>query len=200
MAYDDNRMRAQGFTLAELLIALAILGVIATFTIPKVLQSQQDGKYNAIAKEAVAMVSGAYSAYKLNNEPTASTSMGDLTPFMNYVKYETARTIDFVQTQTTRDCDGTVSGCLLLHNGAVLRYTLGGSHFGGTASTNAMHFNLDPDGVSGGTTDGPGKAVAIFMYYNGRVTSYGDVASGTNSGGVSYSPNSTLDPPWFSWD
>lgn len=33
-----------GFTLAELLIALGILGVIATFTIPKILSAQQDSK------------------------------------------------------------------------------------------------------------------------------------------------------------
>lgn len=45
---------ARGFTLAELLIALTILGVIATFTIPKILSSQQDGKLKAIAKETAA--------------------------------------------------------------------------------------------------------------------------------------------------
>ena len=44
-------MKPQGFTLAELLIALTILGVIAIFTIPKVLQSQQDTRYSAAAKE-----------------------------------------------------------------------------------------------------------------------------------------------------
>ena len=46
-----------GFTLVELLIALAILGTIATFTIPKVLQTQQDGKFKSIGKEAAGFVS-----------------------------------------------------------------------------------------------------------------------------------------------
>lgn len=47
-------MRENGFTLAELLIALAILGVIATFTIPKVLNSQQDGQKSAVFRETIA--------------------------------------------------------------------------------------------------------------------------------------------------
>ena len=34
---------AMGFTLSELLISLSILGIIAVFTIPKVLQVQQAG-------------------------------------------------------------------------------------------------------------------------------------------------------------
>ncbi len=48
--------RALGFTLAELLSALAILGVIATFTIPKVLQGQQDQRRISIFKETIASV------------------------------------------------------------------------------------------------------------------------------------------------
>ena len=42
----------KGFTLAELLISLGILGLIATFTIPKIVGAAGDSKYNAAAKEA----------------------------------------------------------------------------------------------------------------------------------------------------
>lgn len=48
--------RKSGFTLAELLIALGILGVIATFTIPKLLASQQNTQRKAIFKEMIASI------------------------------------------------------------------------------------------------------------------------------------------------
>jgi prepilin-type N-terminal cleavage/methylation domain-containing protein len=48
------RNASLGFTLAELLIALGILGVIATFAIPKILVAQQDTKRKAVLKETMA--------------------------------------------------------------------------------------------------------------------------------------------------
>jgi prepilin-type N-terminal cleavage/methylation domain-containing protein len=57
-----SKQHSLGFTLAELLIALAILGEIATFTIPKILSSQQNGTNKAKAKEAFSMVSSAYNS------------------------------------------------------------------------------------------------------------------------------------------
>lgn len=81
-----------GFTLAELLISLAILAEIATFTIPKVLTSQQNGKYNAAAKEAASMVSAASQQLQYTGTVSASTTGSELTPYLNYVKYDTSGT------------------------------------------------------------------------------------------------------------
>lgn len=47
-------MRQNGFSLAELLLALLILGQIATFTIPKVLTAQQNAQREAVFKETYA--------------------------------------------------------------------------------------------------------------------------------------------------
>jgi prepilin-type N-terminal cleavage/methylation domain-containing protein len=83
-----------GFTLAELLISLAILGVIATFTIPKLLQVQQQSSYMGIAKEAMATISGDYGAYISKNKLSTTVGTPDLTPYMNYLIVDTVSLID----------------------------------------------------------------------------------------------------------
>ena len=46
-------MKRSGFTLSELLIALALIGLIATFTIPKVLQQSSTQTTEAVLKETL---------------------------------------------------------------------------------------------------------------------------------------------------
>jgi prepilin-type N-terminal cleavage/methylation domain-containing protein len=178
----------KGFTLAELLIALAILGVIATFTIPKVITAQQNSTYNAKAKEAISMVTGAYQLYQQRDTPSASTSMGDLTPYMNYLSIDSTHSIDAHQTAGTYDCATVTYRCLVLHNGGKLFYQTD-DLFSGTSNSSSIRVWFDPDGiVTDGTTNGPGKSLAIELYFNGRITDY------ESAGGV---PG--RNPPWFSW-
>lgn len=181
-------LKKSGFTLAELLIALAILGVIATFTIPKVLQAQGNQKYNAIAKEAAGTISASYDAYRLKNTPAATTRVDDLTHYMNYARTDTSGAwIDDNMNASPWQCSASEM-CLRLHNGAVLGYNPGEA-FAGTANTNYVRFWLDPDGgTNNGSSAGLYRSIELVLYYNGRLTSIG-VA--TNDPGA--------DPPWFSW-
>lgn len=192
-----NRQRNTAFTLAELLIALTILGVIATFTIPKVLSSSADGRYNAIAKEAAAMISGAYQVYV--NERGASTNMTmlDLTSYMNYVSTFSG-SIDDTQTDTFFNCGGATYTCYKLHNGAVI-ILRSAATFNGTTTLNALPFFIDPDGTYSNTTDGPGKSVSIFLYYNGRIADRGNIPAGTINSITSYGAAPAKTPPWFTW-
>jgi len=187
-----------GFTLAELLISLAILALIATFTIPKILQAQQGQQYNAAAKEVAGMISAAFQQYRLSNQVTASMIAGDLAPYFNYVAVDTTRTIDNKYGSTTSSCNVSGGGCLIMHNGGVLRYN--GSTLAGTSTTNALEFIFDPDGVqTDSTTDSPGKSVNFFLYSTGMLTSRENTLPNTAASGNTYGPSSIADPPWFSW-
>jgi prepilin-type N-terminal cleavage/methylation domain-containing protein len=195
---DQNCKNAHpGFTLAELLIALAILGVIAVFTIPKILMAQQNADYKAKTKEAAAIIAEAYRVYGLQNAIGTNTKIADFTSYINYAKVDASSTIDDKQTLASQSCS--IGGCLFLHNGGVIFYT--SDVMAGSASTNALEFYFDPNGTYGGTTNGPDKAVQMFLYYNGRVTTRGTSATNTVAGGFTYAaPAPSFDPPWFSWN
>ena len=189
--------RRKGFTLAELLISLALLGVIATFTIPKVMVGFQNQQSLAEAKETVAMMTGAFQKAQADGIITGDTRLSDLTPYLNYVKSDTSGTIiDNIPLVSTTICS---SGdiCLILHNGGVLvlhnNYTFTGS---GLPYGGALEFTFDPDYQNNttSTADGPLKAVQFDLYYDGFLTTRGQTRPGSGFGGPS-----TLDPSWFSF-
>lgn len=192
--------RLIGFTLAELLIALAILGVIATFTIPKILSSQQNGKDIATAKEVAATITGAYQQAKLAGIVTSTTKPSDLTPYINYIGLDTSGTlIDAPPSADSSTCNSS-NPCITLHNGGALWFN-DARNFGGTSTLNAIEFRFDPDSANNttSTADGPLKAVQFTLYYNGAITTRGQVKSGTSNSGGGFSANPALDPSWFSW-
>ena len=96
--------RSRGFTLSELLIALVILGLIATFTIPKVLSSQQDTQFNARAKEFAGFLSEARQVLVSDGSLNGATMTQDVMNLLNYVKVETTGLVDAWYNSTTRDC------------------------------------------------------------------------------------------------
>lgn len=186
-----------GFTLAEVLIALAILAEIATFTIPKILSAQQDGRNNAVAKEAAAAMSAAIEQYRLNGLLTTSTGARSITQYLNYVSVDTSgSSIDSNQTTGSVPCAAS-HPCIRLASGAAIR--CGSGAFSGTALTNAIMFTVDPDGQDSGTTNGPGKAVTFYIYYNGRISTRGEIAAGTLYAGAPVAADPAQDPPWFRW-
>jgi prepilin-type N-terminal cleavage/methylation domain-containing protein len=189
---------AFGFTLAELLIALGILGVVATFTIPKVLNAQQDGKNRAMAKEVAGMLAESYQRYKLSNSVTSGFGIKDLTPYMNYVAVDTASSVDGFPTEGNVNCSSAWNTCLRAHNGAMLRY-VNTETFGGTAATNAVTFQIDVDARITGSTSG--QAVQFFLYTNGAIKDLENAPVTITSAGTHPGPPCPgCNPPWFGWN
>ena len=70
--------------------------------------------------------------------------------------------------------------------------------YGDTSATSALVFNIDPDGIGNASLTAEGKSMQFALYYNGRLTSRGNVVSGSYHGpGVALSV--FPDAPWFSW-
>jgi prepilin-type N-terminal cleavage/methylation domain-containing protein len=178
-----------GFTLAELLIALMILAEIATFTIPKVISATANGQNKSISKETASMVAGAFSNYQLKIGMASTMKGSDLTQYMNYIKVDTTTLYNATTGTALQQCTATLP-CLTLHTGGVLQYDTAMT-MGGTNTTNAVYFNLDPDG------NGAQGRITFVQFYNGRLSSGGVAGTATPSGGTI--TREATDPTYFAW-
>ena len=75
--FSPLKLTCKGFTLSELLVSLALLGLIAAFTIPKVLYNIQASQQRALLTTAIRTLSDATS--KLANEPPALVAPNNTT-------------------------------------------------------------------------------------------------------------------------
>lgn len=187
-----------GFTLAELLIALLILGEIATFTIPKILSARENQQMNAVAKEDIAALGQAFQLMQLEGKVSTSTTAGDLLPYLSYVKLDTTSGID--DAYNFAGGQGCTAGepCAIMHNGSAIKFN--NCSFNGTnPNANVIEVFIDPDGkvTAGGGAQSNGKSIRAFIYYSGRVTSWSGVLGGSGSSCFGWGPGT--DPPYLKW-
>ncbi len=165
------QFKPRGFTLAELLITLAILGVIATFTIPKILGASQNQEFRSEALEFQGTISEAFQKAKATGADVATMSGYSFTPYMNYLRIDSTSSID--NTYGSSGVFGTNCTqrlCLRMHSGAI--WQVSSFSFGGSTPASFLMLYYDPDGqvTSSGTTNGPGKEMTFFLYADGRIT------------------------------
>jgi prepilin-type N-terminal cleavage/methylation domain-containing protein len=201
MRFTNRHSRSTvGFTLAELLIALAILGVIATFTIPKVLTAQAGETSRAKVKEAASIITGAYQLYKMENTLTGNEQFNDFVPFINYIASYQSGEIS-IDSPThwgmgAISCNtGSGTRCLKLHNGSVLLYYT--HHFNGTGPLSAIFLIVDPDGEVQVTSES--SSLELFLYFNGRITDIGGLEGHTCNDFDCEDRDDAAVASWFHW-
>lgn len=140
----------RAFTLAELLIALVILGVIATFTIPKVLTTQQNSQRTAVFREVIASLYQVAEAGVLEGVFTPTSQDSDQGPYfldkLNFVKLCSTDSLaqgcwDAAQGDIDYD-DAEMGG--VMHNGAAI---VGLGNSGGNIGRESV--TIDWNGIDG---------------------------------------------------
>lgn len=157
-----------GFTLAELLIALVILGVLATFTIPKVLGTANSSERTSVFKEIIAAYTQAnHTAYIQNkyvlgggscaaNRYDISVIRNDL---LNYTELCNTAEVDGCYIETINACAG----------GSGHRYANGASSCGlGICTTSGLPQDtvyLDWDGPDKGSNTIGDDQIRLLMCF-----------------------------------
>jgi len=185
-----------GFSLPELLIALAIMGILMAFTLPAILQAQgstQSSKYSAFSKDVAFMIMNAYDQYRQANAIVATnTTPGALSAYMNFVSVDTstAQLVDGHPSSSVVACSASTA-CLKLHNGGVLQ--LEAENFNGSTTLNTIQFRFDPDGAYTGRQD----SIQFELYYDGSLKTRGNAKTNTTHSSSTFSGDSSYDPSWF---
>lgn len=163
----------QAFTLAELLVSLSVLGLVAAFAIPKVLLSVSDQSTKAAGREAFAMLNDAFMAYKATKGGIVDSgaSGGTLFSFINYKQELTASTTPTFDQGLTLSSAATPTTELTVANGkayemlnglVVAFRTADDMTENGTTNKGTLGFEVDPDGT------GSAEPITIFLASDGR--------------------------------
>jgi prepilin-type N-terminal cleavage/methylation domain-containing protein len=147
------KSKSQGFTLAEMLIALALIGIIAAMLIPKILQSSSQKTDIAKARNLMSLVERAY--YETAQDPEGPNQTVDLRTFIQGRINGQAATSDGV-------------GCAAGSPG--FRFSDGTAvYFEGTTAVNAagattICFDLKANAASGASALGSDVFTGTFDY------------------------------------
>jgi prepilin-type N-terminal cleavage/methylation domain-containing protein len=156
-----NNRSTLGFTLSELLVSLAVLGLIAAFAIPKVLSSVADSSTKAIGKEAISVISAAYDSLKADNSGfvARSTTIAQLVARMNAERNVLAA--NYAANGVAAQANST--NALKLQSGGIIYYNNTDTFARNGAAEGTMAFRIDPDGTG---NFGP---VSVYLGFDGRL-------------------------------
>jgi prepilin-type N-terminal cleavage/methylation domain-containing protein len=178
-----------GFTLTELLVGLGILGLIAAFAVPKVLNASGAALANAkVHKGAQAVVQG-FEKWTQENGKNPTTSVQNIMSMVQHNGQITdGRFVDWAPTGYDQlQCVASIGSdtdalCYQMPDASVVMFVK--HHSAGTGTDlsfsqtglNMLYFGVDPDGIDGPTEKSAlGITTGFFLYYNGRLRERGHV-------------------------
>ncbi len=173
--------KLKGFTLAEVLITLAIIGIVAAIAVPSVISNSQQVEFKTGLKKAVSVLNGAITmniALEGESPYDNANLFGYLIRHMNVLK--TAENLPFVSGYQRPD--GT--------------YTSFGTN-GGFYTTDGMRFEFDDDaqGYVHLKLHESDVAACIATYGETDSERAGNNCGGCGSYGLANNPNNTTKPP-----
>jgi prepilin-type N-terminal cleavage/methylation domain-containing protein len=196
----------KGITLAEVMVTIAIMGIMAAMTVPKFLTTNgtvQTSNYSKGANEFAVAIAAAYQIYVMKNGPVTAfgTVAGDLMQYVNYVTTLPGTSqIDQITGSGAQACNSSVGDqCYVMHNGAVV-YTSTYWVLCDTTRNSYVYYVYDPDGVYGNSTTGISKSVVFDLHADGHVVSsdyrYGNICATDTHLSPGWGTNAP--PVWYS--
>ena len=133
----------EGFTLAEVLITLLIIGVIASIVIPGIINNTNEAEYNAGIKKVYADLSNAVKVIQVNNGGTVNvgdvsgsssvTFRDDFCNVMSCIKTDTAtnifgsNTYKYYKGVNWNVVGSSINSAAALNNGTLIKFESGGN-------------------------------------------------------------------------
>lgn len=161
-------MKPYGFTLTEVLVALTIVGVIAVFAIPKVLETSTASQNRSLFQETLSTLADVMHAGITSGELTGSTVDYDF--FKSKLVYsKTCDTNSATQGCWNKGVQGSINWeedqpGFVLHNGVVL------VGFDNPAEANGVVIDINgTDGPNNNTTD----QIYLYLCYTGNPCTFG---------------------------
>jgi prepilin-type N-terminal cleavage/methylation domain-containing protein len=164
-SHGKRQKRSVGFTLTELLISLAILGEIATFTIPKILTSQQSAKRAAVLKESISTIQAVIYNGILTRNLTLTNSYSYISSNVNAVKLcpTNART-EGCWTQPLFDSNPQGPGFILPNGATVSGFETPWSPNDNGNGQWAGYFFIDWNGADGPNLEGQDQMILVYGF------------------------------------
>ncbi len=173
------RRLSRGFTLAELLISVAILGVIATFTLSKILPRSSNNQKIAIFKESISTLSAVTQKGMmdgvLNQKPNATVYTTYFQANLNALKNCSTNPVTQGCWAATAPGAGSYNYASVLPNGASILYLGAGVDDAATSQNGAGYVYLDYNGLDNPNVEG--QDVIILCMGFGPNTFMNDVWS-----------------------